>query len=181
MARPREWWAWGALVAIALAVRVADLGSRPYQFDEGQIGYAAYLLSAHGDYHYMPVLHGPLNYQLSALSHLVFGTVDVANRIPAALAGTLLVGLAFCFLLSYVATLVGLAPIVGAFTAGLILEDAQFVDLSTKERHTLEELLEPLIQWIKVDRDAGTIKEIRPFYWNVRGVNEALGRGMYGQ
>jgi len=42
----------------------------------------------------MPVLHGPLNYELSALSHLVFGTVDVANRIPAALAGTIAVALA---------------------------------------------------------------------------------------
>jgi uncharacterized protein (TIGR03663 family) len=91
----RERWAWGALVAVAVAARFVDLGSRPYQFDEGQIGYAAYLLSAHGDYHYMPVLHGPLNYELSALSHLVFGTVDLANRVPAALAGSILVALAF--------------------------------------------------------------------------------------
>jgi len=91
----RERWAWGALVALAAVARFADLGSRPYQFDEGQVGYAAYLLSEHGDYHYMPVLHGPLNYELSALSHLVFGTVDVANRIPAAIAGSILVALAF--------------------------------------------------------------------------------------
>jgi len=89
----RERWAWGLLIAGALAIRLLDLGSRPYQFDEGQVAYAAYLLSAHGDYHYMPVLHGPLNYELTALSHLVFGTVDVANRIPAALAGTLVVAL----------------------------------------------------------------------------------------
>jgi uncharacterized protein (TIGR03663 family) len=92
---PREWWAWGTLVAVALAARLADLGSRPFQFDEGQVAYASYLLSEHGDYHYMPVLHGPLNYELTALSHLVLGQVDVANRIPAALAGTMLVALAF--------------------------------------------------------------------------------------
>jgi uncharacterized protein (TIGR03663 family) len=92
---PREWWAWGVLVALALVARLTDLGSRPYQFDEGQLGYTAYLLSEHGDYHYMPVLHGPLNMELSALSHLVFGTVDAANRIPAALAGTIVVALAF--------------------------------------------------------------------------------------
>jgi uncharacterized protein (TIGR03663 family) len=91
----REWWVWGALVALAVVARFADLGSRPYQFDEGQVAYAAYLLSEHGDYHYMPVLHGPLNYELTALSHLVFGTADVANRIPAALAGSILVALAF--------------------------------------------------------------------------------------
>ena len=92
---PRERWAWIVLVAVAAAARFADLGSRPYQFDEGQLGYAAYLLSEHGDYHYMPVLHGPLNAELSALAHLVFGTVDAANRIPSALAGTTLVALAF--------------------------------------------------------------------------------------
>ncbi len=92
---PREWWAWGVLVAIAFAARLADLASRPYQFDEGQVAYAAYGLSEHGDYHYMPVLHGPLNYELTALSHLVFGQVDVANRIPAAIAGSILVALAF--------------------------------------------------------------------------------------
>ena len=89
----RERWAWGLLIAGALAIRLLELGSRPYQFDEGQVGYAAYLLSAHGDYHYMPVLHGPLNYELTALSHLVLGTIDAANRIPAALAGTIVVAL----------------------------------------------------------------------------------------
>jgi ketosteroid isomerase-like protein len=52
--------------------------------------------------------------------------------------------------------------------------------LRMRVRKSGEEVLGPLIQWIKVDRDAGTIKEIRPFYWNVRGINEALGRGMYG-
>ncbi len=91
----REWWAWGVLVALAVAARFIDLASRPYQFDEGQVAYAAYGLSEHGDYHYMPVLHGPLNYELTALSHLVFGQVDVANRIPAAIAGSILVALAF--------------------------------------------------------------------------------------
>ncbi len=91
----RERWAWTALVLLALATRLIDLGSRPYQFDEGQVSYAAYLLSARGDYHYMPVLHGPLNYELTALSHLVLGTVDAANRVPAALAGTILAGLPY--------------------------------------------------------------------------------------
>jgi uncharacterized protein (TIGR03663 family) len=95
MAGPREAWAWGALVAVADVARIASLGSRPYQFDEGQVGYSAYRLSEFGDYHYLPVLHGPLNTDLSALGHLVFGTVDMANRVPAALAGALLVALAF--------------------------------------------------------------------------------------
>jgi uncharacterized protein (TIGR03663 family) len=94
-AGPRELAAWAMLVAVALAARLVDLGGRPYQFDEGQLGYAAYLLSQTGDYHYMPVLHGPLNAEFSALSHVVLGTVDAANRVPAALAGTILVATAF--------------------------------------------------------------------------------------
>ncbi|KAM0717661.1 hypothetical protein Q7P37_007513 [Cladosporium fusiforme] len=53
--------------------------------------------------------------------------------------------------------------------------------LRIRVRKSGEEVVDPLIQWIKVDCEAGTIKEIRPFYWNVRGINEALGRGMYGQ
>jgi Kef-type K+ transport system membrane component KefB len=36
------------------------------------------------------------------------------------------VGLAFCFFLSWLANVIGLAPIVGAFAAGLVLEDAHF-------------------------------------------------------
>jgi uncharacterized protein (TIGR03663 family) len=105
--------AWVALIATALVTRLADLGSRPYQFDEGQVGYAAYLLSEHGDYHYMPVLHGPLNYELSALSHVVLGQIDVANRVPAALAGTIVVALAF--------TLRRQLGRVAAFAAGVLL------------------------------------------------------------
>jgi Kef-type K+ transport system membrane component KefB len=63
--------------------------------------------------------------------------------------GLLLSGsLVFCFLMSYLATLVGLAPIVGAFTAGLILEDAHFEELATKERRSLEDLLHPITSFL---------------------------------
>jgi Kef-type K+ transport system membrane component KefB len=53
-------------------------------------------------------------------------------------------GLAFCFFLSYLADSVGLAPIVGAFTAGLILEDVHYRDLARKENTDLRHLLEPI-------------------------------------
>jgi Kef-type K+ transport system membrane component KefB len=56
----------------------------------------------------------------------------------------LTVGLAFCFGLSFLADLIGLAPIVGAFAAGLILEDVHYQDLTDKEHHTLEELVSPI-------------------------------------
>jgi Kef-type K+ transport system membrane component KefB len=49
-----------------------------------------------------------------------------------------------CFGMSYVASLVQLAPIVGAFAAGLILEHAQYRDLSTRENWELERAVSPL-------------------------------------
>jgi len=52
--------------------------------------------------------------------------------------------LAFCFFLAYVANRVGLAPIVGAFTAGLILEDVHYRDLARRENADLHQLLQPI-------------------------------------
>jgi Kef-type K+ transport system membrane component KefB len=48
-----------------------------------------------------------------------------------------------CFVLAWAAELVGLAPIVGAFAAGLVLEGVPFKDL-LKEGDSLENLLMPL-------------------------------------
>lgn len=56
----------------------------------------------------------------------------------------LAVGLGFCFVLAWLADAIGLAPIVGAFAAGLILEDVHYQDLKDKEQHTLEELIHPI-------------------------------------
>jgi Kef-type K+ transport system membrane component KefB len=57
-------------------------------------------------------------------------------------------GLVFCFILSWLAGKLGLAPIVGAFAAGLILEDAHYGDLKNKEKHTLEELIHPISSFL---------------------------------
>lgn len=53
-------------------------------------------------------------------------------------------GLGFCFALAWLADFIGLAPIVGAFAAGLILEDVHFKDFKDKDPHTLEELVHPI-------------------------------------
>jgi Kef-type K+ transport system membrane component KefB len=52
--------------------------------------------------------------------------------------------LAFCFAISYVAHVVELAPIVGAFAAGLVLDAVVYRDLSSREEHGLEDQLRPL-------------------------------------
>ncbi len=54
--------------------------------------------------------------------------------------------LAFCFFLSWLASAIGLAPIVGAFAAGLILEDATFRDFPDEGVHELEEAIHPIAQ-----------------------------------
>jgi Kef-type K+ transport system membrane component KefB len=56
------------------------------------------------------------------------------------------VSLAFCFLLSYLAGAAGLAPIVGAFAAGLILEPVHFRKFGERGIHHLEEALQPLVE-----------------------------------
>jgi Kef-type K+ transport system membrane component KefB len=53
--------------------------------------------------------------------------------------------LGMCFGLSYLALLAGLAPIVGAFAAGLVLEDLHFEAHVKKGERPLHESLEPLI------------------------------------
>jgi Kef-type K+ transport system membrane component KefB len=59
--------------------------------------------------------------------------------------GVLLVlSISFCFLLSWLATRVDLATIVGAFAAGLVLEEAQFESFKDRGEHDLRQLLEPV-------------------------------------
>jgi Kef-type K+ transport system membrane component KefB len=53
--------------------------------------------------------------------------------------------LSFRFLLSYLAVEAGLAAIVGAFAAGLVLEDLHFEDHVKRGERPLHESIEPLI------------------------------------
>ncbi|MGQ9524351.1 MAG: cation:proton antiporter [Armatimonadota bacterium] len=53
--------------------------------------------------------------------------------------------LAFCFAFAYASAKAGLAPIVGAFAAGLILEEAHYRDLAEREQTDLHRLLQPTV------------------------------------
>jgi len=67
----------------------------------------------------------------------------LASRLRAR--GVLLaISLSFCFLLSWLSNVVGLAPIVGAFSAGLILEDLHYRDFTDRGEHPLSRLIEPI-------------------------------------
>jgi Kef-type K+ transport system membrane component KefB len=52
--------------------------------------------------------------------------------------------LSLCFLLAWASSLIGLAPIIGAFAAGLVLEDVHFKDFVSRGERSLEELLRPI-------------------------------------
>jgi len=54
----------------------------------------------------------------------------------------------FCFVLAYIAKIIGLAPIVGAFSAGLILDEVHFKDFSGQGEHHLEGLLKPIAAFL---------------------------------
>ncbi|HEY2989832.1 MAG TPA: cation:proton antiporter [Candidatus Binatia bacterium] len=54
------------------------------------------------------------------------------------------VSLTFCFLLAYISALIGLAPIVGAFAAGLILEGMPWGEYISEGEHSLEDFIHPV-------------------------------------
>ena len=58
------------------------------------------------------------------------------------------VGLSFCFALAWVADAIGLAPIVGAFAAGLVLEHLHYRDFVDRGEHSLEQLVEPIASFL---------------------------------
>jgi Kef-type K+ transport system membrane component KefB len=51
---------------------------------------------------------------------------------------------AFCFLAAWASALVGLAPIIGAFAAGLVLDEVHFEPFARRGERTLSELLAPV-------------------------------------
>lgn len=53
-------------------------------------------------------------------------------------------GLVFCFLLAYLASAVGLAAIVGAYAAGLVLEETHYTRLAHEGARRLEEVIRPI-------------------------------------
>jgi len=75
------------------------------------------------------------------------GLFDVASKLEAG--GVLLAaGLAFCFLLAWLADAIGLAPIVGAFAAGLVLEDLHYRGFVNRGEQSLDALIEPIADFL---------------------------------
>jgi Kef-type K+ transport system membrane component KefB len=57
-------------------------------------------------------------------------------------------GLSFCFVLAWASNAIGLAPIVGAFTAGLILEESHSARFVERGEASLSNRMEPISSWL---------------------------------
>ncbi len=57
-------------------------------------------------------------------------------------------GLSFCFVFAWAANALGLAPIVGAFTAGLILDDSHSARFVERGEASLASRIEPISSWL---------------------------------
>ena len=57
-------------------------------------------------------------------------------------------GLSFCFVFAWVTSLIGLAPIIGAFAAGLVLEDLHSAHFVARGERPLAQLVEPISSFL---------------------------------
>jgi len=88
-------WPWWALFAVSAALHLWGLGDRTFHHDESIHAHGAWVLLETGAYRYDPTYHGPLLYLLTAASSALLGDSDATARLPVALAGLSLVGLAW--------------------------------------------------------------------------------------
>lgn len=56
--------------------------------------------------------------------------------------------LGICFGFAYLATIIGLAPIVGAFAAGLILDEVHWRSFTERGEHSVDELVKPIAAFL---------------------------------
>jgi predicted membrane-bound mannosyltransferase len=83
------------LIAIALGMRLWDLGGRTLHYDELLHSWYAWRFSEGLGYSHTPLTHGPFLFHGAAASFAVLGSSDVIVRLLPALFGTALVGLPY--------------------------------------------------------------------------------------
>ncbi len=86
----------GILVA-AVLTRFYSLETRVMSHDESLHTFYSFELAEGRGYQHTPLMHGPLQFHLVALSYFLFGDSDASARIPAALAGVAAIGLVWVF------------------------------------------------------------------------------------
>ena len=87
----------GAIMLLALALRLWDLGGRPVHYDEGLHAYYSWQLFAGDGYRHEPWIHGPLQFFLNSAVFAIFWDSDYTVRISYVIFGVILVGLPYFF------------------------------------------------------------------------------------
>ena len=88
-------WPWWVLLALTVTLHLWGLGDRSYHHDESIHSKLSWDLAETGSYHYDPTYHGPLLYMVVASTYRVFWDSDFTARLPIALAGIALLGVAW--------------------------------------------------------------------------------------
>lgn len=83
------------IMLLAVVSRFYNLGARVMSHDESLHTYFSWLLYKGDGYQHNPMMHGPLQFHLIALSYFLFGATDFTARIPAALFNIATIGLAW--------------------------------------------------------------------------------------
>jgi Kef-type K+ transport system membrane component KefB len=120
------------LAVVTSVLAAADLGRAPSYLETGLVfaKAAGFLLGAIG----LGVLLAP---------RLFAGAARLRGR------GVLVTtGLVLCFGLAYLASAIGLAPIVGAYAAGLVLEEGHALHFANQGERPLSELVRPVASFL---------------------------------
>jgi predicted membrane-bound mannosyltransferase/sugar lactone lactonase YvrE len=83
------------IILMAFISRFYNLGARVMSHDESLHTYFSWLLYKGDGYQHNPMMHGPLQFHLIALSYFLFGPNDFTARIPAALFSIATISLAW--------------------------------------------------------------------------------------
>jgi predicted membrane-bound mannosyltransferase/sugar lactone lactonase YvrE len=84
-----------AIILVAMVSRLYNLGARVMSHDESLHTYFSWLLYKGDGYQHNPMMHGPLQFHLIALSYFLFGPSDFSARLPAALFNVATIALAW--------------------------------------------------------------------------------------
>ncbi len=96
--RARSWRIgahWGLLLVLSTVLHLWGLGERSYHHDESIHGKLSWDLATNGHYRYDPTYHGPVLYYLTAFLFVTVGDTDFTARLPAALCGIGMIGVAW--------------------------------------------------------------------------------------
>jgi uncharacterized protein (TIGR03663 family) len=85
------------ITALALAVRLVGLGTRPFHFDEARVAYWSLYYVDSGHFTYRPIVHGPFIQLVNAWLVDSFGASDFLARLPVAVVGGLLPASAYLY------------------------------------------------------------------------------------